>query len=155
VRAALKAAATRVTRTSWSADGYGSYAIGNATERFLGTRFDIATYATINRGGAVSYGDSTRSAVAQLNDSLDLGLTQRELRALPQRNIIINSTRWGVMWHGAAPSTSPAAQVNTKEATFLDKGQQIGVRVDGSPGARLNPSNGVLSNDNTSRTSPS
>jgi len=30
-------------------DGYGSYAIGNATEKFLGTTFNVATYATINR----------------------------------------------------------------------------------------------------------
>jgi hypothetical protein len=51
---------------------YGSYAIGNATERFLGDHFDVGTYATINRGGAVLYGD-TPSAVAALNWSLGLG----------------------------------------------------------------------------------
>jgi hypothetical protein len=39
--------------------GYGSYAIGNAIERFLGCSYDVGTYACINRGGAVSYGDST------------------------------------------------------------------------------------------------
>ncbi len=33
-------------------DGYGSYAIGNATERFLGVHFTVGTYAAINRGGA-------------------------------------------------------------------------------------------------------
>ncbi|SHH29046.1 hypothetical protein SAMN05443575_3630 [Jatrophihabitans endophyticus] len=127
------------------ADGYGSYAIGNATERFLGTRENVATYALINRGGAVHYGDSTRSAVAALNTSLDLGLTSRELRAIPRRNTVINSRRFGMMWHGAGTvAIDGGTVVNTKEATFLDKGQQIGVDVDGSSGARLNPANGVL-----------
>lgn len=61
----LTAIDSRVTNTGGEG-GYGSYAIGNATERFLGDRFDVGTYATINRGGDVYYGDSTPSAVASL-----------------------------------------------------------------------------------------
>jgi hypothetical protein len=34
--------------------------------------------------------------------------------------------------------------VNTENATFLDKGQQVTVTVDGSKGAKLNPRNGIL-----------
>jgi hypothetical protein len=125
--------------------GYGSYAIGNATENFLGDRFNVGTYATINRGGAVHYGDSTHAAVAALNSSLNLGLTPHEIAASPERSTIINSRRFGFMWHGAGTlSIDGGTIVNTKEATILDKGQQIGVTVDGSKGARLNPANGIL-----------
>jgi len=126
-------------------EGYGSYAIGNATERFLGSRFNVDTYAAINRGGSIFYGDSTRAAVGNLNSQLDLGLSPNELAALPVRNTVINSERWGVMWHGAGTvDVSGGTQINTKRATFLDKGQQVGITVDGSRGARLNPANGIL-----------
>jgi hypothetical protein len=125
--------------------GYGSYAIGNATERFLGDHFNVATYATINRGGTVYYGDSTHAAVALLDTELGLGLTAAEIAALPVRPTIINSQRFGVMWHGAGSvNVSGGTIVNSKESTFLDKGQQIAISVDGSQGAQLHPGNGII-----------
>jgi hypothetical protein len=125
--------------------GYGSYAIGGRNLNFLGDRINVGTYATINRGGQVYYGNSTPSAVSALNNSLDLGLTPRELASIPDRPTIVNSRRFGFMWHGAGTlSISGGTIVNSKEATFLDKGQQIEVAVDGSRGARLNPANGIL-----------
>jgi hypothetical protein len=126
-------------------DGYASYAIGNATERFLGSRLDVGTYALINRGGAVYYADSDRDTVAQLNEDLELGLTAQELAAITPRPTVINSKRWGFMWHGAGSvDISGGTVVNTENATFLDKGQQVTVTVDGSKGAKLNPRNGIL-----------
>ena len=126
-------------------DGYGTYAIGNATEWILGCQFDVGTYATINRGGAVYYGDSTPDAVAQHNADLGLGLTAQELAAILARPTVVNSRRFGFMWHGAGSlDISGGTVVNSKEATFLDKGQQIAITVDGARGARLNPRNGIL-----------
>ena len=125
--------------------GYGSYAIGNATENFLGDTFDVGTYATINRGGAVHYGDSTPAAVAGLNSSLELKLTPRELARIPDRPTVVHSRRFGFMWHGEGSlSIDGGTMVDSKESTFLDKGQAIQVSVDGSHGVRLNPSNGIL-----------
>jgi hypothetical protein len=125
--------------------GYGSYAIGNATENFLGCRFDVATYATINRGGAVHYADSTPAAVAKLNTDLGLGLSARELADIPVRATVVNSRRFGVMWHGAGSvDVSGGTILNSRESTFLDKGQQVAITVDGSGGARLNPGNGII-----------
>ncbi|MFD0516907.1 autotransporter outer membrane beta-barrel domain-containing protein [Paractinoplanes durhamensis] len=126
-------------------DGYGSYAIGNATERFLGSDLDVATYAAINRGGSLYYGDSSTAAVSSVNSSLALGLSASELAGLAPRRTTIDSGKWGIMWHGAGTvDVSGGTVINTKRATFLDKGQQVGITVDGSQGAKLNPADGVL-----------
>jgi len=125
--------------------GYGTYVIGNATEYLLGTQFDVGTYATIFTGGTATYGDSDRATVASLNTSLSLGLSDSELRALTPRSTLVNSRGWGFMWHGASNlNISGGTVVNSQYATFLNKGQQLAVTVDGSKGARLNPADGVL-----------
>ncbi len=126
-------------------EGYGSYAIGGSTEEFLGSKLNVDTYAAINRGGTIHYGDSTRQAVAALNSTLNLGLSDRELRALSERNTVINSDKWGVMWHGAGSvDIDGQTVVNTKRATFLNKGQAVDVDVDGSDGARISARDGVI-----------
>lgn len=126
-------------------DGYGSYGIGNATERFLGCTFDVATYATISRGSFLYYGDSDPEVVAGLNTSLGLGLSDRELRFLRPQRTIVNSRRFGIMWHGGGTlDVSGGTIFNTKETTLLDKGQAIVITVDGSKGAKLKPGNGVI-----------
>ncbi|WP_460061549.1 hypothetical protein [Streptomyces sp. YKOK-I1] len=127
--------------------GYGTYAIGDATVRVLGSRFDVGSYATIIAGPAavVHYGDSTRDAVAALNTELELGLSAAELKALPVRNTVVNSGHFGYMFFGAGTLTLDGGTViNSERATFLNKGQQTAITVDGSKGARLNPADGVI-----------
>ncbi|MFG2936887.1 hypothetical protein [Streptomyces sp. NPDC048282] len=127
--------------------GYGTYAIGDATVRVLGSRFDVGSYATIIAGPAavVHYGDSTRSAVAALNTELDLGLSNGELRSIPERSTVVNSGHFGYMFFGAGQLTLDGGTViNSERATFLNKGQQTTIKVDGSQGARLNPRDGVI-----------
>lgn len=126
-------------------DGYGSYAIGDATERFLGCTFDVATYATISRGSFLFFNDSDPAVVAQLNTDLDLGLTAKERRHIKKRPTIVNSRRFGIMWHGGGTLDIRGGTIfNTGETIFLDKGQAIAITVDGSEGAQLNPGNGVI-----------
>jgi hypothetical protein len=126
-------------------DGYGSYGIGNATEYFYGSTFNVATYATISRGSFLFFGDSTPAKVAELNTSLGLSLTKAERLAIPSKPTVVNSKRFGIMWHGGGTlDISGGTVFNTKEAVFLDKGQAIQITVDGSKGVRLNPANGVL-----------
>jgi hypothetical protein len=126
-------------------DGYGSYGIGDATERFLGCIINVATYATISRGSYLYYGDSDPDTVAQLNTDLSLGLSDKELRFLRPQRTIVNSKRFGVMWHGGGTlDISGGTIFNTKETTFLNKGQAITITVDGSKGAKLLPGNGVI-----------
>ncbi|MGW2962443.1 hypothetical protein ACWDGI_28825 [Streptomyces sp. NPDC001220] len=127
--------------------GYGTYAIGDATVRVLGSRFDVGSYATIIAGPAavVHYGDSTREAVAALNTELELGLTEAELASVPVRSTVVNSGHFGYMFFGAGQLTLDGGTVvNSERATFLNKGQQTTISVDGSRGARLNPRDGVI-----------
>ncbi|MFJ8492885.1 hypothetical protein ACIRBZ_31750 [Streptomyces sp. NPDC094038] len=127
--------------------GYGTYAIGDATVRVLGSRFDVGSYATIIAGPAavVHYGDSTRDAVAALNTELELGLSKSELRSIPERSTVVNSGHFGYMFFGAGQLTLDGGTViNSERATFLNKGQQTTISVDGSQGARLNPRDGVI-----------
>ncbi|MCX8031909.1 MAG: hypothetical protein N3B14_00705 [Thermoleophilia bacterium] len=126
-------------------EGYGSYVIGNATEYFLGCTLNVGTYAAINRGGTVHYGPSTAGAVKRLNKLYGLGLTADDLKSIQPRETVINSGRFGVMWHGEGAAYVTGETVfNTKEAVFLDKGQKVKVVVDGTLGAQLNPANGVI-----------
>jgi hypothetical protein len=126
-------------------DGYGSYGIGDATERFLGCTFNVATYATISRGSFLYFCDSDQSIVSQLNSDLGLGLTNKELRSLRKKHTTVNSERFGIMWHGGGTlDVSGGTIFNTKKTTFLDKGQAITITVDGSKGAKLNSGNGVI-----------
>jgi hypothetical protein len=139
----LVAVNSKVANTGNS--GYGTYVIGNATEYLLGTEFDVGTYATIFTGGTATYGDSDPERVASLNKSLGLGLTDAELRSLERRPTVVNSRRFGFMWHAASNlAISGGTVVNSPHATFLNKGQQIAVTVDGSAGARFCPGDGIL-----------
>ena len=127
--------------------GYGTYAIGDAIVRVLGSRFDVGSYATIIAGPAavVHYGDSTRDAVAALNTELELGLSKTELAAVPVRSTVVDSGHFGYMFFGAGTLTLDGGTViNSERATFLNKGQQTAITVDGSQGARLNPRDGII-----------
>jgi hypothetical protein len=120
--------------------------IGNATEYLLGTQFDVGSYASIFTGGSATYGDSDPATVASLNSSLGLGLTDAELRALRPRPTVVNSRRFGFMNHQGTNTLTitGGTVINSPHATFLNKGQQWGISVDGSNGARLNPGDGIL-----------
>ncbi|MFS8198249.1 hypothetical protein ACLVWQ_06135 [Streptomyces sp. CWNU-52B] len=125
--------------------GYGSYAIGSVTEHFLGCTFDVGDYALIHWGASAHYGDSTREAVAALNDSLELGLSDTELKKLPVRSTVIDAGRFMVLWYAAGSVTvDGGTRVRTGKTTFMCKAVAAKVTVDGSEGAALDPGNGVI-----------
>ncbi|WP_308401118.1 hypothetical protein [Streptomyces sp. AC512_CC834] len=126
-------------------EGYGSYAIGGVTEHFLGCTYDVGDYALIHWGSSAHYGDSTREAVAELNESLELGLTSSELRKLPEKSTHIRAGRFMVLWYAdGSVDIDGGTRVDTGEATFMCKSVAATVTVDGSKGARLNPGNGII-----------
>ncbi|WP_371664549.1 hypothetical protein [Streptomyces sp. NBC_00280] len=127
--------------------GYGTYADGGQQDIFLGTHFDVATFAAISTGGAISFADSTREGVATMNSYLILGLTEQELDAIEPRSSVVDSRGFGVMWHsgdGGRLEISGDTRFTTAETMFLDKGKRITIVVDGSQGARLSAGNGTL-----------
>ncbi|MGW0947999.1 hypothetical protein ACWD4O_36360 [Streptomyces sp. NPDC002623] len=125
--------------------GYGSYAIGNVTEHFLGCTFDVGDYALIHWGASAHYGNSTAAAVAALNTSLELGLTSAELSALTEKPTVVNAGRFMVLWYAAGSvAIDGGTEVNTGETTFMCKAVAGSVTVDGSQGAAINPGNGVV-----------
>ncbi|MER6956998.1 hypothetical protein [Streptomyces sp. NPDC000618] len=125
--------------------GYGSYAIGNVTEHFLGCTFDVGDYALIHWGASAHYGNSTAAAVAALNTSLELGLTSAELSALTEKPTVVNAGRFMVLWYAAGSvAIDGGTEVNTGETTFMCKAVAGSVTVDGSQGATINPGNGVV-----------
>jgi hypothetical protein len=132
-------------------DGYGSYATGSATEYFLGCDFSVPTYGSVSTGGSLYYGDSSAEKVAELNTSLRLGLTQADLSAIPSQGTLINSLRFGIMWHGDGVSgdagtaeIAGATAISTGETVFLDKNQAVKISVDGTSGAKITSGNGVI-----------
>ena len=149
VSPALTAINTRLAITG--EDGYGASAEGSATEYFLGCEFAVPTYAVISKGASLFFGDSDPNVVTQLNSSQRLGLTETELAALTDQGTVVNSLRYGVMWHGDGASGDAGtakidgrAVFSTGEAVFLDKGQAVKIDVDGTEGAKLTAGNGVI-----------
>jgi hypothetical protein len=125
--------------------GYGSYAIGNSTNRFYGTVMNVPTHGIIMTGGHAVFGASSRETVARLNTELKLQLSPAELAALTPAQTVVNSKRYGVMmWGDATVRIGDGTVFNTGEAIFLNKGAKARIEVDGSQGAQLNTRNGVI-----------
>jgi hypothetical protein len=125
-------------------DGYGSYAIGDTTERFLGCELHVSTYAAIDRGGSIHYGDSSRAAVAALDDELELGLSAAELAELTPRHTKVNSLRWGDVARRRLCHHRRRYRLQHRQEHLPRQGRQVSIRVDGSAGARLDPGNGIV-----------
>ena len=126
--------------------GYGAYAIGNVTHRYLGCSFNVDYDVVSIKGGYVILGDSDPEAVAALNEELDLRLTAEELADIPQQNTVVNSKRFGFVASGAGSiDISGGTRIHTGEAFLLNMGQQnLTLNVDGSQGAEIFSDNGII-----------
>ncbi|MFM2403676.1 MAG: hypothetical protein RL223_1556 [Pseudomonadota bacterium] len=139
----LNAIASTVTLRGES--GYGSYAIGNSTNRFLGTTMDVPTHGIIITGGHAVFGASRPDVLAALDRELALGLGAAELAAIPLRQSVVRAGRHAVMsWGDATVQVRDATVFETGDAVFLNKGATLTVDVDGSQGAQLRSATGVI-----------
>ena len=125
-------------------DGYGAFALGDPTERFLGSTFDAGTYGVIFGSGTAVFGDSTPEAVAEANTAVGLGLTQAELNALKVKPTTVTSRRYGMSVGGGSIDITGHTTFNCAKAVFLIGGSAADINVDGSQGAQLNSENGVI-----------
>jgi hypothetical protein len=94
--------------------GYGAYAIGGSTDIFSGCTFNVADMAMIGTGGSGVFTDGT----------------------------IVNSRRFGVMFHGSGDLTIDKGSVfNTKSTAIQLKSPSHNIVVDN---AKLNSENGII-----------
>jgi len=127
-------------------EGYGNYNDPDAHVAYYGCEFDMATFASVIGSGDVYYGDSTSEAVKSLNEKFGLGLTAEELKSIPAKPTVINSRKYGVMWHrsGNPLKVDGGTVFNTAKTTFIVSGVPATITMDGSKGAKINPGNGVI-----------
>lgn len=125
--------------------GYGAYAIGDAVDTFYGSNITTPDYGMIITGGTGIFGASTSENVQTANSNLKLGLTSNEMKALKETQTTVKSNRFGVMCHGSGNIyVKDGTTFDTRETTFLIKGTNANINVDGSKGAQLKTGNGVL-----------
>ena len=116
--------------TSDDASGYGTYAIGNAQEYFLGSTFNVPTYLTIAANGdnnnitlgATKKGQKITTQKAVWKDNVQSIIDYGTVTASETRETVINSENFGVdIWGQATVNVNDATTMNTKSAAFLIK----------------------------------
>jgi len=127
-------------------EGYGNYNDPDAHVAYYGCDFNMATFASVIGSGDVYYGDSSPEVAAALNEKFGLGLTAAEIKSVPNKPTVINSKKYGVMWHRSGnPLTVDGGTVfNTGKTTFIISGVPAVIKMDGSKGAKINAGNGVI-----------
>jgi hypothetical protein len=127
-------------------EGYGNYNDPDAHVAYYGCEFNMATFASVIGSGDVYYGDSTPESVAGINEKFKLGLTAEEIKSVTKKSTVINSKKFGVMWHRSGnPLTVDGGTVfNTAKSTFIISGVPAVIKMDGSRGAKINAGNGVI-----------
>ncbi|MFT4083495.1 MAG: Ig-like domain-containing protein [Nocardioides sp.] len=144
--------------SSGTNSGYGTWAIGDATENLLGTTIDAGSYGSVithNGDADVHWGDSGADSVAELNSSLDLGLTDDELAALSDQPTTVTAGKNAAVFNSEGNLVVDGdTTANAGDAVFMDRGTSTAasVTVDGSEGASFNSDDGifmqVIDNDN-------
>ena len=122
--------------------GYGTYAIGDAVETFLGTQMNVGTYATIFTGGSAYYGNLEAGKSYEL--AAADGSTHTTYVAEEDVPTVIESDTFGFMAHKSSNTCEiDGATVHSAYTGFLIKsGCNIDVTVSG--GANVKADNGIL-----------
>ena len=128
-----------VTGDPKTVGGYGTYAIGNAVEKFFGTDFHVSTFASIITGGTIRYDSSNGlfDIVNTLGETVFSGIT-----GLNRVSSIV-SQAFGVMFHsqGGRVNITGGTTVDTQNAAFLIKGADATIDVDN---ASITTADGVI-----------
>lgn len=123
--------------------GYGAYAIGDGTEEtFLGTSFDVDTYAAILTGASVTLGSYTGGQSVSI-DKIDGGthvtdVTSNQVAEGQVVNSSVTSDNFGFMFHANGSDNTnnltlnAGTDVHTANATFLVKKVNNNINVNGA-----------------------
>jgi len=132
--------------------GYGTYAIGAATENFYGSTFNVPTYAVICANGSnVLNFKSSKGNIQTKKYSKDdseyvngkYSFTDSEVA---DKYTTVNSEQFGIdMWGGATVNVTDGTTFNTGNATFLAKSGPsfTGTKVNIN-NAKINSKSGVI-----------
>ena len=132
--------------------GYGAYAIGDGTEEyFLGTDFDVQTYAAILTGADVtlaSYTGGESVDITKITDGSKVAtVSSKEVADGTVVPSTVKSDNFGFMFHHNAPTGTnnlyleEGTTVETGNAAFLVKKVNNNIHVDG---AKISSEDGVL-----------
>lgn len=144
--------------------GYGAYVLGTTNSRYLGAEFNTASHGLIFAGCEVDVfigASSKENLMRHLGPDSLLYKETDGFADVYERNTIINSHRFGIMWHGMARGAKvgtlyieEGSEINSKEAALLIKagggkmpnGQEaLGISpIIKAAGAKINAENGVL-----------
>jgi len=132
--------------------GYGTYAIGSATENFLGTTFNVPTYAVICANGenkvtfASSKGNIQTKKYSDSTKSYVNGAYSFKDSEIKDQKTVVNSENFGVdIWGGGTVNVLDGTTFNTGNAAFLIKsgGQFTGAAVNINS-SKINSKNNVI-----------
>ncbi len=123
--------------------GYGTYAIGDASEVFAGSTINVGTYATIFTGGSATYTAITAGEEYTLNHADG---STGVYTATESKNTVINSDTFGFMIHQGEDSITieKGTEVNSGYATFLVKSGSSGETLTASVDDSTLSNGGVL-----------
>ncbi|MCR5666664.1 MAG: hypothetical protein K6G01_07510 [Eubacterium sp.] len=132
--------AMNTSKANGTVSGYGSYAIGNAHEYFLGSTFDVSTYLTIAANGdnntiilgATKKGESINTAKtiwdSDGNDSVDEDYNT--VTASKTAQTVVNSKNFGIdIWGQATVDVEDKTTFNTESAAFLVKSADATINI--------------------------
>ncbi|MCR5784259.1 MAG: fibronectin type III domain-containing protein [Eubacterium sp.] len=102
--------------------GYGAYVIGDTTvEDYVGTSFDVQTYAIIMTGGTANLRSSVKGQTYTLKDLKTGTETVATTTASKSANSSVVSENFGFMFH--ANGTSNLNELNIESGTTIDTGK--------------------------------
>ena len=119
--------------------GYGTYAIGNAQEYFLGSVFNVPTYLTIAANGDnnnVTLGATTAGKAISIdkavwnNNEMSIKEGYDSVVASKTAQTVVNSENFGMdIWGQATVNVNDATEFHTKSAAFLVKSASATVNI--------------------------
>lgn len=126
-------------------DGYGTFIEPSAAGSFYGCDFSAPDYGAII-SGIITFGASSMEKVSELNNDLNLGLSKEALKNIVEKQTIVNSGRFGILFSKASgiANITDGTIFNTKKAVFLVQGAAAEINVDGSDGVQLNSGNAII-----------
>jgi hypothetical protein len=137
---------SKIENTDPKGGGYGLYAISNTTNSVYGSELNVTSNALISVSGHMYIGASTHENISKINKEQGLGLTEEEISAIPVKETVINSGRYGVLFQVGSGDLhiGDGTIINCGKEIFVTKSSSANINVDGAKGVKLTSGTGVI-----------